>query len=105
MATNRKIGSVSVQSHHAFNAVSAAIQVAIQSTCALATELQLEGKPRWKRAWEAGRTPVSYWLVGSPLWDEVAATWSGKFDEQLALAEAADEEIKNQEAPSLLDLP
>jgi hypothetical protein len=105
MATRQKNGKVTVQSHHAFNAVSAAMQISIQSTMALGDQLETGGRPRWKLGWKVGHTPISYWLIGSPLWDQITNSWAGQIEDQVASAEAASEEIKNQTNPSLLELP
>ncbi|GAB07453.1 hypothetical protein GOAMR_68_00090 [Gordonia amarae NBRC 15530] len=74
-------GGYSVASHHAFNAVSAALQAAIQSTLYLADSLGLPytPKPRWKVSWENVRGQnigLDYWLRGAPVWEEIV-TWKG----------------------------
>lgn len=98
MALKRKSGTVTVSSHHAFNAVSAGLQLAIQSTLAIARELELTGKPRWKTGTETGRFPTSYWLEGSPLWENVTATWTGKFAREQQENRAATAELEHLEA-------
>jgi hypothetical protein len=105
MALTRSDGRVSVQSHHAFNAVSAAIQVAIQSTVALSDALELNGTPRWKSSWRQGGLPLSYWLIGSPLWETISGQWTGKFDEEVDSAMSAESDVLSQEAPSMLESP
>lgn len=82
MASQRGNGAVTVQSHHAFNAVSAAMQVAVQSTLHLAQALGLAAhpSPRWKKPWENVRESgigIDYWLRGAPVWEEQIATWAG----------------------------
>ncbi len=105
MALRRKDGTVSVQSHHAFNAVSAAIQISIQSTIGLANHLGLSGAPRWESAFQVGSMPISYWLKGSELWTDIERSWLGKFQEQEDLILSTEHDILVQENPSLLERP
>lgn len=82
MASQRANGDVVVHSHHAFNAVSAALQVSVQSTLFLARELDLvDGprRPRWKKPWENVRMSgigIDYWLSGTPVWENEIVTWA-----------------------------
>lgn len=71
MALASAQGKLTVQSHHAFNAVSAALQLTIQSTVALAEHLGATAlRPRWQQAWNnitSEGVGLAYFLTYTPV--------------------------------------
>lgn len=85
MALASAQGKLTVQSHHAFNAVSAALQLAIQSTVALAEHLGATAlRPRWQQAWNnitSEGVGLAYFLTYTPVEKDILSNWSGRYPE------------------------
>lgn len=97
MASVLTNGSVSVQSHHAHNAVSAALQLVIQSTDRVAQELSFG---HVKAHWRSGFNDVSsgvgmdYWLADTEAEELIRAGWKGAYP-----AEEASDGTETDESP------
>lgn len=68
-------GKIALHSHHALNAISTILQIAIQTTHGLATSLGLHGAFRW-----TGPMAAAGWqslLEGTPAGNAVARQWRG----------------------------
>jgi hypothetical protein len=78
--TLTKSGSISVQSHHAFNAMSGLVQIAIITTMHLAEVLEMDSR---EFRWPEKLAEVGHWvwlLHGTPAGDLVDGYWRGAPD-------------------------
>ncbi|MFT7024990.1 MAG: hypothetical protein ACJA07_004111 [Rhodococcus sp. (in: high G+C Gram-positive bacteria)] len=108
MAIRRTNGLVTVHSHHAFNAVSVAIQVALQSTLALSSHLGLTPvvQPSWRTGWNNLKKTgvgVPYWLNGSPVEADIKSTWRGSYPVEVPEEEVVAAITDSIEVPSISD--
>lgn len=85
------VGRVTVQSHHAFNAVSALLQLSLLSTAGLAAELELPDALNWSSKLKnvTSGYGLEHWLAGTSIEEAIKEKWRGTYPTG-AEANAAD---------------